>query len=131
MTNDENRHANTKMRDLFSSERPVSSLLEAVLVRPWMYTIGGTLEEVGAFLEGFYSGMAAHNRNPGAQAEAQRWFDFCIWAAAHIEGAAPGGWYHLFKALRQAYPEDAMAFARLAALYIAFREELTDVGTAD
>ncbi|MBW3624429.1 MAG: hypothetical protein KY468_13570 [Armatimonadetes bacterium] len=34
------------------------SFPESVLLRPKMYTIGGTFEEVMAFLEGFYSGLA-------------------------------------------------------------------------
>lgn len=33
----------------------------AVFLRPKMYTIGGTFEEVVAFLEGYYSGMAKAN----------------------------------------------------------------------
>jgi hypothetical protein len=39
------------------------SLPMAVFLRPKMYTIGGTFEEVVAFLEGYYSGMAKANPN--------------------------------------------------------------------
>jgi hypothetical protein len=34
---------------------------EAVLLRPRMYTLGGSYEEVVAFLEGYHSGMAKYD----------------------------------------------------------------------
>jgi hypothetical protein len=111
------------LHDPYSPEQPSRSLIEAVCVRPRMYTIGGTLEEAGAFLQGFYSGMAAHNQNPAALKEAGRWSDFCTWAAERVEGATPGGWYQLFQALRRAYPEDVGAFVQLRTLYHEFRQE--------
>jgi hypothetical protein len=113
------RHAG----DLYSSENPVREFAEAVFVRPSMYTIGGTLEEVAAFLEGFYSGMIAHNRDRAAFNEAARWRDFCAWAAEQIGGAERPSWVHMFQALRRAYPDDTAGFLRLAELYIAFRRE--------
>lgn len=49
---------------------------EAVLLRPEMYTQGGTFAEAIAFLEGYYSGMAKSNpyAAPVVEWEAfQRW----------------------------------------------------------
>ena len=67
--------------------------------------------------------MAAHNRDPVALDKARRWSDFCAWAAERIDGAESPVWFHLFQALRRAYPDDTAAFARLAELYIGFRRE--------
>src|SRR5687768_11312890 len=104
------RHAG----DLYSPENPVRDLTEAVFVRPSMYTIGGTLEEVAAFLRGFYSGMAAHSRDQVGLEKAEYWNDFCAWAAEQIGGAESSSWVHMFLALRRAYPDDTAGFLRLA-----------------
>lgn len=103
-------------------QKPVGSFLEAVLVRPLMYTINGTLEEVGAFLEGFYSGMAAHNKNKSAQEEAQFWFDFCEWASTKISDSEVNNWHSLFKGLRQQVGDESDAFRNLLIFYKEFRE---------
>jgi hypothetical protein len=112
MDEDSTRQVPRYAGDVYSPEQPVREFAEAVFVRPNMYTIGGTLEEVGAFLEGFYSGMAAHSRDPVALGQARRWSDFCAWAAERIDGAELPGWFHVFRALRRAYPDDTAAFVR-------------------
>ena len=56
-------------RELYTDKYPVMTLVEGVCVRPMMYTPTGTLEEACAFFEGFYSGMASHNRSEEAQIE--------------------------------------------------------------
>lgn len=38
----------------------VTSIIEATLIRPSMDTIGASVFEVGAFLEGYFSGLAKH-----------------------------------------------------------------------
>jgi hypothetical protein len=54
---------------------------EAVLLRPEMYTPGGTFVEAIAFLEGYYSGMA--KTNPYA-APVVEWEDFRRWLANQL-----------------------------------------------
>jgi len=49
------------------------SLPMAVFLRPKMYTVSGTYEEVVAFLQGYYSGMA--KANPHCP-PVPIWFDF-------------------------------------------------------
>lgn len=94
--------------------------IDAVIVRPSMYTINGTLEEVGAFLQGFHTALGAHNTRHEAQAEASHWFDFCRWACQTVTGKQ-GEWYQLFKALRQKHPDYEYAFGQLALLHITFQ----------
>lgn len=108
-----------------SSDNQVRSFVEAVCLRPLMYTIGGTIEEIGAFLEGFYSGMASHNRDASATSEAQLWYDFCEWATKTLEATESGNWYILFKGLRRAHDNDSEALVKLASLYAAFRRQYT------
>lgn len=67
--------------------------------------------------------MIAHNRDPEASDKARRWSDFCAWAAKPLDGTESPVWFHLFQALRRAYPDDTAAFVRLAELYIEFRRE--------
>ena len=111
-----------RMHDLYSAEHPLSSLAESVFVRPGMFTMNGTWEEAGAFLEGFYSGMISHNREAYAQTEAQQWFDFCAWATPQVDGEATGGCRSLFRALRRKHAQDIAAFYEILLLYRAFCE---------
>ncbi|NJO82381.1 MAG: hypothetical protein HC828_05885 [Blastochloris sp.] len=106
-----------------SIDQRSANFVEAVLLRPRMYTLEGTLEEVGAFLEGFYTGMAAHNRSEAAQRESQYWFDFCAWAAKEVGVPEGGNWYTLFQNLKQHYAAQSDAFINLIALYSRFRKE--------
>ena len=57
-------------------DRPtkVLTLPEAVCLRPKMYTLGGTIEELSAFFEGYFSGLA---RADLSDARVRRWNSFC------------------------------------------------------
>ena len=91
--------------------------VEAVCHRPGMYTATGTLEEVFCFLNGFYSGMSSHTLDQRAMACADReWHEFLAFASR-----ANSGWFALYTSLRQAYTEDAAAFAQLLASYQEYR----------
>lgn len=125
MTEETADHIRQQMHALYSAEQPLGSLAESVFVRPGMYTINGTLEEAGAFLEGFYSGMLAHNREAYAKTQAQRWFDFCAWATPQVDPAATGGWFYLFRALRRKHHQDTAAFFDVLLLYRAFIQQNT------
>jgi hypothetical protein len=85
-----------------------------------MYTIHGTLEEVGAFLQGFYSGMGAHTKSSPAQREAQHWFAFCTWAVDQLQAGEKGSWHRLFVLLRVQFGTDAEALDKVFDLYIKF-----------
>lgn len=106
-------------KDFYTPEQPVMSLVEAVCVRPSMYTLNGTWEEAAAFLYGFHSGMAAHNRSKGAMRQVGWWNNFCDWACEQV-GSEQGGWYVLCQALRHIHSDNAAAFAHLAALCIQY-----------
>ena len=54
---------------------------EAVLLRPKIYTLGGTFEEVVAFLEGYVSGMA--KADPYAPPVLQ-WASFQSWLSERL-----------------------------------------------
>jgi hypothetical protein len=100
--------------------RQVRSLVEAVCVRPRMYTLGGTFEEIACFLQGFHSGSASHTPSPPPEAEA--WFEFCDWLHGRLLGG-PGPWWAALSTLRRAHQDDLQAFAALASLYIEFQHE--------
>jgi hypothetical protein len=96
------------------------TFIDAVFLRPKMYTLGGTLEEVGAFVEGFYRALKCHNPRDRAQEEAQHWFDFCAWACQRLD-IDLCDWRALFRLLRQRYGTDDVAIGGLEALYMQYR----------
>lgn len=108
-------------RDLYTQNETVSSLIEAVCVRPAMYTMDGTWEESIAFIQGFLSGMAAHNVSEGALKQVAQWNHFCQWACAKFDTS--GDWYALGRAIRLVHSEDNSAFAQLAALCLEYKHE--------
>jgi hypothetical protein len=84
------------MGDRISSQ---ASLVQSVLRRPGMYTLGGTFEEVIAFLTGYVSGIA--RADPSAEAVLE-WAEFEEWLASKLDSSpnevftkmrdlAPGG----------------------------------------
>jgi hypothetical protein len=104
--------------DMYTTDSiQILHFVTGICKRPQMYTINGTLEEVGAFLEGFYSGMCAHSRDKIA-IEAVRfyWFDFCDWATNYLFGQEKN-WVDLFQALKQLSPDESVGFAKLIELY--------------
>ena len=102
--------------------RQLADFTESVFYRPGMYTINGTLEEVGAFLEGYYSGAAKCFQSAGAQQEVNRWVEFCRWLGEKIGGVQAPSWHNVFKALRVLHPNDAEAFEKLRTWYPEFLE---------
>ena len=63
------------------------SFAEAVLHRPTMYTLGGSYEEVIAFLQGYFSGMAQHRHE--IPSPARRWFAFEDWLRQELQVPPP------------------------------------------
>lgn len=93
------------------------SFVEGVCRHPEMYTINGTLAEVGAFLEGFYSGMISHSQDKHRySAEAYWWSDFCEWVTIQLFSKEKS-WRDLFKWLCETYPEQSDGFQKLIELY--------------
>jgi len=58
------------------------SFPEAVILRPKMYTSGGTFEETLAFLDGYYSGMAKMDPDASPVVE---WAGFQEWLARKLD----------------------------------------------
>lgn len=76
------------------------NLPEAVFSRPRMYTLGGTFEEVIAFLEGYYSGMA--KGNPYA-VPVLEWASFRTWLSEKM-GLATSEVFARFRGLHEDGP---------------------------
>lgn len=104
----------------WSEDWPIT-FTEAVFVRPKMYTINGTVEEVAAFLEGFYSGLAAHTRDAQRMAEAQQWWNFHLRLHHHVPNGAGKSWFDLVGLLRADYGDDQPIFFQLIQWYQAYR----------
>src|SRR5687768_1547816 len=87
---------------------------QAVLLRPTMYTMGGSFEEVIAFLTGYFSGAA--QGGPHAP-DVVQWSYFRAWLAEQL------GWprTNLFQEFRNRYETDEAArqeFLRLLTLFL-------------
>lgn len=74
------------------------SFIEAVFRRPKMYTIDGSFEELIAFLEGYYSGMA---KNQNAM-PLNVWGEFQTWLSTrhNIQSS------EIFKSIRDEHCDD-------------------------
>ena len=93
---------------------PEVAFVEAVCRRPRMYTATGTLEEVLCFLNGFYSGMITHTDEQRAITRAERdWYAFLEFVNPANPVSPNRDWLPLYQSLRQAYAEDAAAFAHI------------------
>ncbi len=78
----------------------ITSIIEGTFIRPQMYTIGGTIFEVGAFLEGYISGLA---HNPKHQYPIINiWSDFNSYLSNQIEDSN-GGWHGAFSGVRRLF----------------------------
>jgi len=93
------------------------NLPEAVLLRPRMYTLGGTFEEVIAFLEGYYSGMA--KGNPYA-IPVLEWASFRTWLSEKM-GLAPS---EVFAKFRNLHADGPAALAGMQNCLSEFRAEM-------
>ncbi len=110
------------IQDLYAPDEPLGSLPESMCARPKMYTTNGTLEEAGAFLDGFYSGMGSHNRSEGAQREVMAWAGFLRWASEQL-GIRWGDWCAICHHLRLTFVNDDDGFEKLATLLVHYRRE--------
>ena len=88
------------------NDKPAVSFAEAVLLRPKMYTLGGTYEEVVAFLDGYFSGMA--KANPYVPPVLQ-WVAFQQWLAVQL--SVPSS--DVFSTLKNAHYADQDALAEM------------------
>jgi hypothetical protein len=104
--------------DLYSSNSiQVLHFVMGVCKRPQMYTINGTLEEVGALFWGFYSGICWHSRDKTALEDTNYfWFDFLDYAADHLSVQGKT-WTHVFQVLKKLSSNEAVGFAKLIELY--------------
>jgi hypothetical protein len=86
-------------------------MVESVLIRPQMYTVGGSVLEVAAFLEGYYSGMAKIAPYSHKVAE---WTDFV--AAIAVDGHS--GWASVFRHVDSTFNTADEAFDWLLSAYL-------------
>jgi hypothetical protein len=90
---------------------------EAVLLRPKMYTLGGSFEEVVAFLEGYHSGLA--KGNPHA-CSVDQWTPFCEWLTKQL-GVSDS--VDTFKKLRGLHPTSEAALEDMLRKFRQFMEK--------
>ena len=98
----------------------VISLVEGVFIRPKMYTIGGTVFEVAAFLEGYFS--CATRSDPKLEYWVF-WGDFNTWLLAEIDNELQGDWHLLYQKVSELYPQADEAFDYLLEKVIQFQKE--------
>lgn len=89
---------------------------EAVCLRPTMYTLGGTFEEVIAFLEGYHSGVATGNLYAPA---VLWWQSFREWLALQL-GVEQS---EVFSSLRGLHASSGEALKDLTARIAHFRQQ--------
>ena len=89
---------------------------DAVLLRPKMYTLEGTFEEVIAFLEGYFSGMA--KVNPYAPPDLQ-WVSFQDWLSESI--GVPSS--EVFLRFRERYETSQAALEKMRERFSLFQQE--------
>ena len=99
---------------------PSVSFTEAVLLRPKMYTLDGTFNEVVAFLEGYYSGLA--KGNPYIPSVRQ-WVSFHDWFTKQL-GVSPHE--RLFTAFKATLQPNQEALAELLAWWYRFQSEFPE-----
>ena len=92
---------------------------EAVLLRPAMYTLGGSYEETIAFLEGYHSGVArgAPHADP-----IREWEDFCEWLASRL--SVPRS--EVFSTLRGRHSSGVAALSALLGELVEYQSKWTD-----
>src|SRR5262249_51852198 len=92
---------------------------EAVLARPFMYTIDGSFASVVAFLEGYYSGAA--KGNPGWEPVLE-WVKFESWLSdeLNVHDLHSGNAFSRFGA---GYSDDAQRVSEFRRMYRVFRRK--------
>jgi hypothetical protein len=107
------------IREKFGSPQ-VETLVEGVFIRPQMYSIGGTVFEVAAFLEGYYSGAARDKYWTDTS-----WQDFNLWLLAEIGGELHNGWHWLYQKIIELYPQNDLALDFLLEKFLQFQKNKT------
>ena len=92
------------------------SFAGAVIRRPRMYTLDGTFEEVVAFLEGYYSGLAKADPRTTQVSE---WYAFQQWLSKKLNISPSELWPHF----RQLNEDGQMPLERLAEWFGKFVEQ--------
>jgi hypothetical protein len=92
------------------------TFVEAVLLRPRMYTLGGTFEEAVAFLEGYFSGMA--KGNPSA-APVLQWASFRNWLSESM--GVPSS--EIFSRFRELHEDSHAALEKMLEWLSRFEKE--------
>jgi len=104
---------------------PTVSLAEAVLHRPLMYTVRGTLDEAICYIHGYYTAVANHNANGYARTAKPEWFEFLRFLAERLTGEHRNGLREISVLLRDAYPDDEAASAFLIRALEEYRASMT------
>ncbi len=113
------------MTDSASSFRLPITLVRSVCLRPGMYTLGGSFEEVVCLLQGLFSGEAHLPSRTSAGAEL--WFELTDRLRRDLAVVTGGGWQAGFEALRRRCAGNQEALERLADLY----DEMIPPGLTD
>ena len=104
---------------------PAISFAEAVLHRPLMYTLRGTLDESLCFIDGYYHGVADHNPAGYAMLAKPEWFEFLRFLANRLSGENRIELRELVALLRETYPDDKAASAFLIRTLEEYRASMT------
>ena len=94
----------------------------AILKRPDLYTLNGTLEEVLCYLDGYYDCMTHHEAAGSTRAQREYW-DFLTWLKGQLPGPLESH-HDLVRAVRTRHPEDSAALGYLAGEYDAYWSSL-------
>ena len=86
-------------------------MVESALIRPSMYTVGGSVLEVAAFLEGYYSGLA---KGSPKSDHGSAWSDF----VAAIAGDGHPDWHTVFRDVNLRFNSCDEAFDWLLSVYL-------------
>lgn len=102
-------------------EPRVVTFIEAVFLRPRMYTLGGSFAEVVSFCEGYASGPVPHMI--GYAEKADSWYPFCRWLIEQFLEGRGDGLRAYFRSIRDDCVDDRAAIDRLLMLYRRFLVE--------
>jgi hypothetical protein len=94
----------------------VTSIIEGTLIRPAMYTIGGSIPEVAAFLEGYFSG--AHVKASEASTIVTEWQDYVEFIGVEFGST---DWNDVFRSVTARFDSDDDWFDWLLTKYLQFK----------
>jgi hypothetical protein len=101
------------------------SLVDAAICRPTMYTCHGSLPEVFAFLEGYYSGLCVNARSESSDHAQKYWFEFIGWLRNQFPIPKPNTWQDVILLMEQDEPTSDHLHLKM---FRAYREYLTTHG---